>query len=94
MCEGEDAGTLLCEMNGRFSEVESDRKCKIIQVSNFVIVGVRMTVANEMNSRIAKSTTFGTNNPMRKGMGWLRIYVDMFLFLTLRQPEHLLLESS
>ena len=48
MCEEEDAGT-LCEMNGRLSDVEFDRKCRTMQVSNFVIVGVRMAVANEMN---------------------------------------------
>ena len=81
MCEEEDAGT-LCELNGRYSDVEFDRKCRRVQVSNFVMVGVRMAVANEMNSRITKSTTLGTNNSMRKGMVWLRIYVDMFLFLT------------
>ena len=48
MCEEEDAGT-LCEMNGRFNDVEFDRKCRTMQVSNFVILGERMAVANEMN---------------------------------------------
>ena len=76
MCEKEDAGT-LCELNGRVSDVEFDRKCRRVQVSNFVIVGVRVAVANEMNSRITKSTTLGTNNSIRKGMVWLRIYVDI-----------------
>ena len=31
---------------------------------------------------------------MRNGMGWLRIDVDMFLFLPQRLPQYLLLESS
>ena len=52
----------LCGMKDHFSYVEFEGKCRIIQVSNFVIVGVRMA--------------------MRKGMGWLRIDVDMFLFIT------------
>ena len=80
----EDAGA-LCGMKGRFSDVEFDGKCRMIQVSNFVIVGVRMALAIEMNWRLPKSTTFGTNNSMRNGMGWLCIDVEVFLFLPLRQ---------
>ena len=76
----EDAGA-LCGMKGRFSDVEFDGKCRIILVSNFVIVGVRMALAIEMNWRFSKSTTFGTDNSIRNGMGWLCIDVDMFLFL-------------
>ena len=79
----EDAGA-LCGMKGRFSDVEFDGKCRIILVSNFVIVGVRMALAIEMNWRFSKSTTLGTDNSMRNGMarmGWLCIDVDMFLFL-------------
>ena len=37
--------------------------------TSVVIVGVRMAVANEMNSRITKSTTLGTKYSMRKGIG-------------------------
>ena len=76
----EDAGA-LCGMKGRFSDVEVDGKCRIILVSNFVIVGVRMALAIEMNWRFSKSTTLGMDNSMRNGMGWLCIDVDMFLFL-------------
>ena len=66
-------------MKVHFSEVEFDGKCRIIQLSNFVILGVQMAVAIKMNWRLFKSTTLATNNPMRNGMGWLRIDVDMFL---------------
>ena len=47
-----------------------------------------------MNWLLPKSTTLGTNNSMQNGMGWLRIDVDMFLFLPQRLPQYLLLESS
>ena len=63
-------------------------------MSNFVIVVVRMAVAIEMNWRLSKSTTLGTNNSMRNGMEWLRIDLDMFLFLPQRLTQYLLLESS
>ena len=67
----------------------------IIQMSNFVIVGVRMALAIEMNwrLRLSKSTTLGTNNSTQNGMGWLCIDVDMFLFLPQRLPQYSLLES-
>ena len=64
------------------------------QVSNFVIVGVRMALAIEMNWRLLKSTALGTNKSMRNGMEWLCIDVDVFLFLPLRQTQYLLLVSS
>ena len=41
-----------------------------------------------------KSSTTGTNNSMRNGMGWLCIDVDMFQFLLQRLPQYSLLESS
>ena len=82
-------------IKGRFSDVEFDGKCRIIQMSNFVIVvGVRMAVAIEMNWRLSKSRTLGTNNSIWKGMGWLRIDVDMFLFVPQRLPQYSLLDSS
>ena len=64
----EDSGA-LCEIKGRFSDVEFDGKCRIILVSNFVIVAVRMAAVIKMNWRLPKSTTHGTNNLMRNGMG-------------------------
>ena len=49
----EDAGA-LCRMNGRFSDVEFDGKCRVIQGVEFRdIVGVRMAVAIEMNWRLS-----------------------------------------
>ena len=53
-----------------------------------------MAVAIEMNCRTSKSTTPGTNNSMRNGMGWIHIDVDIFLFLPQRLPQYSLLESS
>ena len=47
---------------GSFIDVEFDGKCRMIQVSNFVIVEVLMEVAIEMNRRPSKSTTPGTKN--------------------------------
>ena len=47
---------------GSFIDVEFDGKCRMIQVSNFVIVEVLMEVAIEMNWRPSKSTTPGTKN--------------------------------
>ena len=64
------------------------------QVSNFVIVGVRMALAIEMNWRLLKSTALGTNKSMRNGMEWLCIDVDVFLFLPQRLPQYSLLDSE
>ena len=36
-----------------------------------------MALAIEMNWRLSKSTTLGTNNSTQNGMGWLCIDVDM-----------------
>ena len=62
-CErGREEAGALCGVKGRFSDVEFDGKCRIILVTNFVIVGMRMAVAIEMNWCLSTSTTLGTNN--------------------------------
>ena len=53
-----------------------------------------MAALIKMKWRLPTSTTHGTNNLMQNGMGWLRIDVDMFLFLPQRSPQYSLLESS
>ena len=89
----EDTGA-LCGMKGCFSDVEYDGRCRMIQVLNLVIVGVRVAVAIKMNWRPSKSKTPGTYNSTQNGMEWLRIDLDMFLFLPQRLTQYLLLESS
>ena len=42
-------------MKGHFSDVEFDGRCRMIQVSNFVIVGVRMALAIEMKTGASPS---------------------------------------
>ena len=59
-----------------------------------MIVGVRVAVAIKMNWRPSKSKTPGTYNSTQNGMEWLRIDLDMFLFLPQRLTQYLLLESS
>ena len=50
----ENAGA-LCGVKGHFSDVEFDGRCRMIQVSNFVIVGVRMALAIEMKTGASPS---------------------------------------
>ena len=47
---------------GSFSGVEFDGKGRMILVSNFVIMGVRMAAVIKINWRLPKSTTHGTKN--------------------------------